>query len=130
MAKKDKNRVLVQLALELRENHAVLNSWPKASVACGVLTEDGRPDPGLAHRIAIHGYDPKREETRIRLGLPPICVTCGRKVKRVRHVPAWLEEAVKNLQHLEAAANVPLEEKRVYARGGKRVIGARPFTPF
>jgi hypothetical protein len=57
-------------------------------------------------------------------------VACGQKVKRVRNVPAWLDEAVANLQKLEAAANVKPEGNRVYARGGKRVYGARPFTPF
>jgi hypothetical protein len=125
-----KTRTLDRLAQDLREKHAKLNSWPKTSVACKVLTSDGRPDPSLAQRIATKGYDPRRPETRQRLGLPPTCITCGQKVKWVRHVPAWLEEAVKNLQQLETKANVPPEEQRVYARGGKRVYGARPFTRF
>ena len=129
MAKNSSTRELVQLAQELREKHVLLNSWPKTSIACKVLTKDSRPDPALAQRIATKGYDPKRPETRQRLGLPPTCIACGQKVKRVRHVPAWLAEAVRNLRQLEAAANLPPDEYRVYARGGKRVRGAVPFAP-
>jgi hypothetical protein len=113
----------------LKEKHIKTASWRKVAVACQVLTSDGRPDPSLAQRIATKGYDPRRPETRQRLGLLPVCITCGQKVKYVRHVPAWLEEAVKHLQLLEAAAGPKPDEYRVYARGGKRVYGARPFTP-
>ena len=119
--KNSKTRELAQVAQELLNKHAELNSWRKAAKSCGVITAGGRPNPGLALRIATKGYDPKRQETRDRLGLPPICVTCGQKVKYVRHIPSWLEEAVGNLLQLEAAANPPPEQTRVYARGGKRV---------
>ncbi len=129
MEKNNKVRVLVQLAQELQEKHAMLNSWRKAAAACGVFTNDGQPDPGLALRIATKGYDPRRSETRMRLGLPPICIACGQKVKRVRHVPAWLNEAVANLQKLEAAADPKPDEYRVYGRGGKRAVNSQPFTP-
>ena len=114
-------RTLTQLAENLRQEHAETSSWRKTAEACHVLTKDGRQDPGLAQRIAEQGYDPRRAETRLRLRLPPACITCGQKVKRVRHVPAWLEQAVENLRQLEAAANPPPEENRVYGRGGKRV---------
>jgi hypothetical protein len=112
---------LTQLAENLRQKHAETNSWRKTAKDCLVLTKGNRPNPGLAQRIAVHGYDPARPETRERLSLPPICIACGKKVKRVRHIPAWLDEAVKNLRRLEAAANVPPDVYRVYARGGKRV---------
>ena len=72
LAKNSNTRELVQLAQELREKHAELNSWPKASIACDVLTSDGRPDPALALRIATKSYEPRRQETRTRLGLAPI----------------------------------------------------------
>jgi hypothetical protein len=122
-----KTRLLIQLAENLRSEHVLTNSWRKAAEVCNVLTEDGRPDPGLAQRIALQGYDPRREETRTRLGLPPICVTCGSKIKRMRVVPEWLNEAVANLQRLEAAAQPKPDKYRVYARGGKRVRNARPY---
>ena len=125
-----KTRLLTQLAENLRQEHVLTNSWRKAAEACNVLTEDRRPDPGLAQRIALQGYDPKRQETRTRLGLPPICVTCGTRIKRVRQVPAWLNEAVENLQRLEEAAQPKPDAYRVYARGGKRVKNVQPFTPF
>ena len=114
-----KRRTLDQLAKNLRQKHAQTHSWPKTSVACKVLTADGRPDPSLAQRIAEDGYEPKRTETRQRLGLAPICINCGQKVKRVRHVPAWVEQATANLSALETTANAP-DANRVYSRGGKR----------
>jgi hypothetical protein len=131
VTEKVKKRMLVQLVQELREKHIELSSWLQTSVACGVLTEDGRPNPGLAERIALQGYKPARSETRERLGLPPICISCGQKVKYARHLPAWLTEAVKNLRRLEAAANPAPDRIRVYrlgaayGRGGKRAKVAR-----
>ena len=119
-----KTRTLDQLTRQLQKKYTGIASWRTVAVACKVLTADGRPNPGLAQRIAKKGYEPKRFETRIRLGLAPICVTCGQKVKRVRHVPTWLDEAVANLQKLEAEANVPLEEKRIYSRGKARTCYA------
>jgi hypothetical protein len=123
LAKNGNIRDLVQLAQELREKHVLLKSWRKAAVACNVLTADGRADPSLAQRIAERGYNPKRHGTRTRLGLPPVCVNCGQKVRRVRQVPAWLEEAVGNLRKLEEKADdgrLTMDDKRVYSRQGKR----------
>jgi hypothetical protein len=116
-----KTRPIDQLVAELRENHAQSGSWRVTAQLCGVVTAAGRPDPGMAYRIAKHGYVPARLETRRRLHLPPVCVKCGQKVKRERHVPAWLEVAVGNLARLEAGlGHQPAES--VYARGGKRVV--------
>lgn len=119
--RKLKTRTLSHLAQILREKHAELNSWPKASVVCNVLTKDGRPNPSLAQRIALQGYEPARRETQDRLELTPACSACGRKVKRVRHVPAWLDEAVENLRRLEAAANPTPDLERVYGRGAAAI---------
>ena len=113
-------RTLIGLAQTLRAEYALLKSWRKTAEACDVLTDDGRPDPGLAQRIALHGYDPRRPETRARLGLPPICIACGQKVHRVRVVPEWVKQAAKNLRELEARA-VHKNQIRVYSRSGKRV---------
>jgi hypothetical protein len=125
-----KTRTLIHLARNLRQEHALTHSWRKSAQICGVLTSDGRPDPGLAQRIATQGYDPARIETRQRLGLPPVCVGCGRKVKGGRRVPAWVEEAVANLRRLEEQVQASEEANRVYARGGKRVQSARLSMPF
>jgi hypothetical protein len=62
---------------------------------------------------------------RAALRLPPICITCGQKVIRIRHVPDWVNQVVENLQKLDAAAGQPIQEQRVYARGGKRVLYVR-----
>ena len=96
---------LVQKGLELRQKG---KTWDSISLALDILTEDGRPDPGLAKRMIADGYEPKRIKTIKRLGLPIVCPACDRRmVKFERHVPAWLEEAVKNLRKLETAANPP-----------------------
>jgi hypothetical protein len=125
-----KTRSVERLSRQLKKAYAKKGSWRAVSIACNVLTEDGRPDPSLAQRIATKGYDPKRQETRVRLGLPPVCFTCGQKVKRVRQVPAWVQEGTENLRKLEAEKGPKKDAYRVYARGGKRVKDARPFTPF
>ena len=81
----------------------------------------------------LKGKFPVNIEKRIRLKIPPICVSCGQKVRHVRQVPAWLNEAVKNLRKLEASvphgtdaddggSTPPRSEKRIYARTGRRVI--------
>jgi hypothetical protein len=114
---------IVQKGLELRE---IGHTWDEISTALNILTENGRIDPGLAKRIIADGYEPKRQTTRDRLGLTLICVACGTRIKRV--VPDWLNQAVANLQRLEAAATPKPDEYRVYARGGKRVRGARPYS--
>jgi len=115
-----KSRTLIRLAEKLRQKHAELNSWPQASIACDVLTQAGKSNPRLAQMIAA-GYDPRKLETRIRLGLPPRCIACSRRLPRLqRSLPAWLLEAVKNLVDLEKKASHPAQV-RVYARGGKRV---------
>ena len=122
-------RTVDELAFQLRQKHEKIASWRMVAIACKVLTSDGRPDPSLADRIATKGYDPKRPDTRIRLGLPPICIVCGQKVKRVRQIPAWLLNALGNLQILEAIAAPKPDAYRVYARGVKRVKNAQPYVP-
>lgn len=121
-------RSLDRLAADLLAQHEILKSWRKAAQACDVLLKSGKPDPGLAQRIALHSYNPRRPETRSRLGLAPVCTNCGQKVKparivkvpRIRTVPAWVNQAVENLKKLEAEAQQK-GEIRIYSRGGKRV---------
>jgi hypothetical protein len=96
-------RTLDQLAEELWLRHMNNGSWRITAELSRVTTAEGKPNPGLAHRIAMKGYSPARSDTRQRLGLPPICVTCHTRLKRVRKVPAWVEEAVENLRRLEVA---------------------------
>jgi hypothetical protein len=63
------SRLTAQLAKKLRTEHALNNSWEVTARLCNVLTEDGRPDKGLAFLIAMRGFEPTRKETRARLGL-------------------------------------------------------------
>jgi hypothetical protein len=116
-----KSRSLIHLAEKLSQKHAELKSWPKVSIAYGVLTPEGKPNPRLAQMIAT-GYEPRKPETQIRLGLSPICLTCKRKLSRLPHqLPAWLLQAIQNLANLEAKAHPWPDGDRVYARGGQRV---------
>lgn len=123
-------RSLERLKADLTAQHDSLKSWRKAAEVCGVMTtaeytEEGtqvrppRPDPALAYRIAVQGYEPRRQETRTRLGLPPVCIVCGQKVHRKRIVPSWVKEATRTLKELESKAEQP-DKSRVYARGGRR----------
>ena len=106
-----------RLAEKLLAAYVLLKSWPKVSVACHVLTPDGKPNPKLAQMIA-GGYDPKNVETRTRLDLPPICPACYQKLpKPPRVIPDWLKQAVEILREREQA--VPIGP-RVYGRGGVR----------
>jgi hypothetical protein len=67
---------------------------------------------GMAKRQALH--------------IPPVCSKCEQALpKPKRIVPAWLVEAVTNLQQLEKTAQPKPDKYRVYARGGKRV----PYRP-
>jgi len=110
-----------RMAAEGQKLREIGKRWIDVCESLGIVLANGGPDPGLAKKIVDQGYEPKLPATRQRLGLPPICITCGQKVKRVRHIPAWLVEAMDNLVALETAAIPSPEPVRVYARGGKRV---------
>ena len=59
-----------------------------------IIKNDGQPDKGMAFRIA-DGYEPRRVDTRRRLGLSDRCPSCHQRTPRT--VPAWVDEAVNNL---------------------------------
>ena len=91
-----------QLSEKLRSQYALCRSWPRTAKACKVITPEGRPNPRLAQMIA-GGYDPRKPETRRRLGLPPICHVCYRRIPMPRpKPPAWVTAAADMLQELEA----------------------------
>ena len=70
----------------------------------------------------LHGVFPKGEAKRAALHLPPVCPACTRRLPRARlPLPEWLLKAMQDLAELEAKAQPWPDEKRVYARGGKRV---------
>ncbi len=70
-----------QKGLELRQNGL---TWDWIASKLGILTADDKINPGLAYRMVMEGYDPKRIETRTRLRLPPVCPTCHRPLQKVR----------------------------------------------
>jgi hypothetical protein len=103
--------------------------WIDVCTQLRIFTQDGRPDTGLAKRIA-DGYEPKSMETRLRLGADPICPTCDRRIKLVRNLnhiviedkihggQGTLAQAIATLKKLEAIADVPAGP-HVYSRGGR-----------
>jgi hypothetical protein len=118
-ARKMQSAATIRLADKLRQEYALLNSWSRASRACEVLTPAGKPNPRLAQMI-VNGYEPKLEETRQRLGLPPICPSCNRRLQRPPlELPEWLKQAVQFLAEREDAVGA-LDHLRVYGRNGKR----------
>lgn len=80
-------------ARELIKLQRVGYTWEEASRKVGILKKDGSPDPGLAYRIALEGYEPKGQELRDRLGLKKMCVSCMRAFrktsKKVSELPPW-----------------------------------------
>jgi hypothetical protein len=111
----EQNRNTAQLAEKLRSEYVLLNSWPKVSVICSVLTPEGLPNPKLAQSIA-NGYEPKKMSTRIRLGLPPICPVCYQHLpkppRQVKFDPVQMEAVIAFLRSHEKPTI------RVYTRGG------------
>jgi hypothetical protein len=87
------------LAAKLRTEHTLTHSWPKESVKCKVLTPEGKPNPKLAQMIA-NGYEPKKIETRTRLGLPPVCSTCHQKVRKSRPDIAYIRSRREGLNEI------------------------------
>lgn len=115
-------RTIEKIAAEARKMHAAGMTWKEIAIDLRVLTEDGRPDPGLAWRITNENYEPGTMATRRRLGLAPKCPTCYQYLpKPPRQIPRELEAAVQILATLEAAANPEPTGERRYSRRGKLV---------
>jgi len=53
-----------------------------------ILTKAGRPDPSTVERL-VHGYEPKADAARLRLGLPPLkyCPVCNHRRSAHQHAP-------------------------------------------
>jgi hypothetical protein len=107
------------LAENLRSQHALLNSWPKASVVCNVLTPDNRPNPKLAQAIAEYDYEPKKTSTRTRLGLTPICPVCYQHLPKPPRVTKFDQGEMDAVIKFLRAHEKPLQ--RTYNRKGKIV---------
>ena len=69
------------LAEKVRHKRSCGLSWPKIAKELKIFTPSGEPNPRLAQMIA-NGYEPKKPETRSRLGLPPICIICYRPIPK------------------------------------------------
>lgn len=58
------------LARRIRKFRALGGTFLRAAEFLNIIKDDGSPDPGLAKMI-MDGYEPRKESTRARLGLPP-----------------------------------------------------------
>jgi hypothetical protein len=70
---------LHQLLHELRQKRKNGLTYEEVAKECNVFTPSGKPDRGMVYQL-LHGYDPVKPETRKRLGLPPICPFCKRRL--------------------------------------------------
>jgi len=69
-------------------------SWRNVCVKLGIMKSDGRPDTGMAYKIAYDGHEPADREVRVRLGLRDICSKCHRgfrkrTVRKMTPARAW-----------------------------------------
>ena len=108
--------------------------WANICVAADILTDDGRPNTKLAQDIGykvvkVHGiempYEPHDPNVRERLGLRPVCPSCGRppprKVaragkRRVNYKKLLLEIAMPVLDDIWHANNLTVKGSREHAR--------------
>jgi hypothetical protein len=70
------------------------SSFRQAAIDHNIFTADGRPDPGMVKHL-INGYEPRRPETRARLGLPAVCPQCNRRYQpaHLKSEPVMKEES-------------------------------------
>ena len=78
-----------------RKKRGRLTFWRVVCERLNILTDDGRADPGLAHKIGYGDYEPSNRELRVRLGLTDICSKCRRtfRVPRKAAAPRTLTPA-------------------------------------
>jgi len=92
-----------------------------------IASEYGFPVNHADIERILQGKFPHSAAKRKALGLPPVCVSCGQRVKPARVVPGWVGQAVENLLLLEKSSttkdtkSTKENQDRVYSRGGKRV---------
>jgi hypothetical protein len=75
----------------------------------------------------LQGQFPHNAAKRKALGLPPICASCGQRVKPARVMPEWVNQAVEFLKDQEVLtefSGLKMESskhrtQKVYARGGR-----------
>ena len=71
-----------KLGTKLCQSYRKLGSWRAVAQQHAIFNEHGQVNPGLAEKIAMQDYEPVRIETRARLGLPEVCPTCERRIRR------------------------------------------------
>lgn len=81
LSRKNQSAATYRLGSKLCHSYRKLKSWRAVARQHAIFNEHGQVNPALAERIAMQDYEPVKMETRRRLGLPEICVTCKRRIK-------------------------------------------------
>jgi hypothetical protein len=81
-----KTRPTTQLA-RILASAVKKSNFRKVAIEYQILTADRLPNPGMVKQL-INGYEPRRPETRARLGLPAVCPQCNRRIPHVHPKPA------------------------------------------
>jgi hypothetical protein len=81
LAQNNQSTATRRLGTKLCQSYRKLHSWRAVAQQHAIFNEHGQVNPGLAENIAVRDYEPKRPETRRRLGLPEICPTCERRIR-------------------------------------------------
>jgi len=68
-------------------------SWRNVCVKLGIMKSDGRPDTGMAYKIAYDGHEPADRMVRARLGLRDICTKCHRGFRKASARRTTLSQA-------------------------------------
>jgi hypothetical protein len=72
-------------------------SWIEICRRLHILTDGGNPNTGLADDIGFkvdgngNPYEPRDPDVRERLGLTPVCPTCGRRINKKKAVTSRIQ---------------------------------------
>ncbi len=98
---------------QLRERRRPL-TYSEICRRLGLLKQDGSPDTALAYQIAYKNFEPVKEETLRRLGLPLRCHSCHRlfsdHIEHKHRAPRELSPAERWWQGLPTARRTELKE--------------------
>lgn len=110
----------VQTAYTERDVSAIVQAKKDARKSLrAIASEYGKPVNHMDIERILQGRFPHDAAKRKALGLPPICVSCGQRVKPARVVPGWVKAGAEFLKLREPLHRGDAENTRIYARGGR-----------
>lgn len=88
MKSQEQTKQTQKLANRIRRLHDKKMTYTEISLKLGILTPEGKPNPGLVYKIGFEKYEPAGKEIRARLGLKDICISCLRSFRKPRAAAA------------------------------------------